>query len=85
MRTNAILWSLGIRVMIFRFQNVLVRVFKIYRFQNLPAKIVPLSCERETIRRIFHHFENLSASCKLLKDTNATVYCVDLSWLRLGS
>ena len=36
-------------------------VFKIYRFQNLPAKNVPFSCE---IRRIFYRFQNVPASCE---------------------
>ena len=31
-------------------------VFKIYRFQNLPAKIVPFSCEREAYPSNFSPF-----------------------------
>ena len=39
-------------------------VFKIYRFQNLPAKNVPFSCEREAYPSNFHHFQNVPASCE---------------------
>ena len=37
-------------------------VFKIYRFQNLPAKNVPFSCEREAYPSNFHRFQNVPAS-----------------------
>ena len=39
-------------------------VFKIYRFQNLPAKNVPFSCEREAYPSHFHRFQNVPASCE---------------------
>ena len=39
-------------------------VFKIYRFQNVPAKNVPFSCEREAYRSHFSPFQNVPASCE---------------------
>ena len=39
-------------------------VFKIYRFQILPAKKVPFSCEWEAYPSAFHRFQNVLASCE---------------------
>ena len=39
-------------------------VFKIYRFQNLPAKMCRFRVNGRPIRRIFHRFQNVPASCE---------------------
>ena len=39
-------------------------VFKIYRFQNLPAKNVPFSCEQEAYPSNFSPFSKCAASCE---------------------
>ena len=39
-------------------------VFKIYRFQNVSAKNVPFSSEREAYPSHFHRFQNVPASCE---------------------
>ena len=43
-----------------------------FRFQNLPAKNVPFSCEQEPIRHIFHRFQNLPASYERSLRSNFT-------------
>ena len=39
-------------------------VFKIYRFQHLPAKMCRFRVNGRPIRHIFHHFQNVPVSCE---------------------
>ena len=47
---------LSVNTMLFQVYAGYGSVFKIYRFQNLPAKNVPFSCEREAYPSNFSPF-----------------------------
>ena len=53
-------------------------VFKIYRFQNLPAKMCRFRVNGRPIDHILHRFQNVPASCEHCPRVQSRV-CVDLA------